>query len=204
MNRKKKVILIAFTILILLLSCSKEPIKEFTTYTLPEYVKKALPTEVKGEIKYQAKIKTLKFSIEGGFIKIPSFGNSTTVDFSESFYWALKYSENGVNKIIASIDTLKFPRTFLLFTVVNTSYSSRDSIYNYVHIPLPADSVLNYSNHKFYSKLIINNREYKNCFEIYGGGIYKATKLNKLIYNYTDGILYFDAAGGESFTIYKP
>jgi hypothetical protein len=188
-----------------ILSCGKEEIAmDFTTYSIPEYIKKSFIHGNGTSVKYKASdLGNISMDITEGFIRVPTFNTFKPVDYTEKFTWKMAYSTPSLYEYLkVTIDTVN-GYNFRYRFKVSFSTDPNDSNYYYFHSPLPKDSIYQTSVHKFHKVYRLGSKDYYNCFELLGGtsnGIALSYK-NKLIFNSTNGIIYFEAANGEKITI---
>jgi len=187
--------------LFLALSCSKEEIKNIEIL-LPIHsnVKKSLPSKFKTTIQYKDKAgRIIDFYADGQYYKSPQYKKDVNpFEFREYFKWELKdVSVNSLNVNRIVIDSSRVSINGFTFYVYSSKYS--DSSFFFSHLILPKDSVYQSNSQIFYKNYTVGGKSYSNCYELYDG-----RRTKRMIYNYTEGILYFEAAGGESFSIYNP
>lgn len=193
----KKNQLIFTLIIFFLVSCSKEEIvqKKETIY-IQEFVKNALPNKLSGTVNYKDKNgNAISFYTNGSYYNSPRYKNDPNpFEFIEKYNWELKNSadSNFTHKIF--IDSNGVSPIYVTFKLRHKN--APDSNYDFRHYSRPKDSVYNTLGHQFYKTYKIGTKEFQNCFEIINLNTNK-----KLIYSHTEGILYFEAAFGQNFTI---
>lgn len=196
MNMKKNQLIITL-IIFFLVSCTKEEIiqKKQTIY-IQEFIKKALPSKFTGSANYKDKNgNTISFYSNGGYYNSPRYKNDPNpFEFIEKYKWEMKNSadSNFTHKIF--IDSNGVSPIYVTFKLRHKN--APDSNYDFRHYIRPKDSVYNTTGHQFYKTYSINGKLFNNCYEII---MINSTK--KLIYSQTEGVLYFDAAFGQNFTL---
>lgn len=195
-------------IVFLMVGCSKEPIKEFNTYSISSYMLEYLPSNQDDSKKYLSEQVLPSdphiFYRKGGVFKSPTFKVSNPVDFSEYYYWeAYVYPANvnrGFKELILSIDTFGFLDNKIRFSV-KSEFEIQDSFYNYYFTPLPHNEKFQNDYQKYHSVYRLDNKEYYDCFELIGGNI--NNQNGRLVFNKKDGVILFDAFRYR-YKIYNP
>jgi hypothetical protein len=188
-----------------IIACGKEEIAmDFTTSTIPEFIKKSLMHGNKNTVKYSGtSLGNISMDIEEGFFKSPTFNTKKPVDYTEKYAWKMTYSTPSLyDYLTVRVDTVFGNSTRIAF-LVYFSNEPIDSTYTYFHYPLPGDSVYQSNLHKFHKVYRLGSKDYYNCYELVGGSSkdFIPNNKNKLIFNTKDGIIYFEAAYGEKITI---
>ena len=195
-------------IVFLMVGCSKEPIKEFNTYSLPNYMLEYLPLNQNDSEKYLSQQVLPSdphiFYRKGGVFKAPTFNVPNPVDYSEKYFWeTFVYPGNinmGVRSLTLSIDTFSFLDNVVTFWV-KSEFETKDSFYRYSFKPLPHNEKFQSDYQKYHSVYKIDNKDYYDCFELIGGN---ANNQNgRLVFNKKDGIILFDAFRIR-YKIHKP
>lgn len=187
-----------FTLIIFfLMACSKEEIIQKKQFIyIQEFIKSALPNKLSGTVNYKDKNgNAISFYANGSYYNSPRYKNDPNpFEFIEKYKWEYKNSadNNYTHKI--EIDSIGYSPFYITFRLRHTN--APDSIYEFRHYIQPKDSIYNTLGHQFYKTYRIGTKEFQNCFEIINLSINK-----KFVYSHTQGILYFEAAFGQNFTI---
>jgi hypothetical protein len=191
-----------------MVGCSKEPIKEFNTYSLPGYMLEYLPLNQNDSEKYLSQqvfpSDAHIFYRKGGVFKAPTFNVPNPVDYSEKYFWESFYypanRNQGIRQLTISIDTFGFLDNMIKFSV-KSDFESKDSFYIYYFKPLPQNEKFQSDYQKYHAIYRLDNKDYYDCFELIGSNINNQNA--RLVFNKKDGIILFDAFRIR-YKIYKP